>query len=169
MDYVILVDENDAETGVMEKMEAHRKGVLHRAFSVLIYNSKGELLIQQRSSNKYHSADLWTNTCCSHPRPGESVQNAAERRLMEEMGIVAQLKFSYKFSYRAALENGLIENEVDYVFTGIFDGYPNYDRDEVKNWKFVSFDWLIKDVVKNGENYTTWFKLLLNHQELNLG
>ena len=163
MDSVILVDENDTEIGSMEKLEAHKQGLLHRAFSILLFNSKGELLIQQRSSEKYHSPNLWTNTCCSHPRPGESVVNAAHRRLLEEMGIQTELKLAFKFTYRVVMDNGLIENEVDYVFTGSFDGNPELNIDEVSDYKYVSVDAIKSDIRINGENYTSWFKLLLSH------
>src|SRR5688572_12077294 len=114
MEQVILVDENDKEIGTLEKIEAHRKGLLHRAFSVLLFNSKGELLLQKRSSKKYHSAGLWTNTCCSHPKPGESVKEAASRRLQEEMGVNSNPEFAYSFIYKTELENGLIEHEFDH-------------------------------------------------------
>ena len=163
MDSVILVDENDTEIGSMEKLEAHKQGLLHRAFSILLFNSKGELLIQQRSSEKYHSPNLWTNTCCSHPRPGESVVDAAHRRLLEEMGIQTELKLAFKFTYRVVMDNGLIENEVDYVFTGSFDGNPELNIDEVSDYKYVSVDAIKSDIRINGENYTSWFKLLLSH------
>ncbi|MBN1820393.1 MAG: isopentenyl-diphosphate Delta-isomerase, partial [Prolixibacteraceae bacterium] len=113
---VICVDENDNPIGEMEKMEAHEKAVLHRAFSVFIFNSKKELLLQQRSAGKYHSALLWTNTCCSHPVPGELTENAAKRRLKEEMGMNAELKFLFKFQYKAPFDNGLTEHEIDHVF-----------------------------------------------------
>src|SRR5688572_18081340 len=122
MDQVVLVDSSDKEVGVMDKMEAHRKGVLHRAFSVLLFNSKGEILLQKRSAVKYHSAGLWTNTCCSHPKPNESIDTAIRRRLIEEMGIDIQSEFAYKFEYRAAFDNGLIEHELDHVYIGLFNG-----------------------------------------------
>src|SRR5688572_13790351 len=124
MEQVILVDDNDSEVGVMDKMEAHRKGVLHRAFSILIFNSKGDMLLQKRSSAKYHSAGLWTNACCSHPKPNESLDTAIRRRLLEEMGIDIRSEFAYKFQYRTELDNGLIEHELDYVYVGLFNGEP---------------------------------------------
>jgi len=123
-DHVILVDESDHELGSMEKMEAHRKGVLHRAFSVLLFNSKGEVLLQKRSASKYHSAGLWTNTCCSHPKPAENIDIAVRRRLQEEMGIDSNPEFAYKFIYKTTLDNNLTEHELDYVFIGTFDGEP---------------------------------------------
>src|SRR5690349_19964529 len=118
MEQVILVDEHDREIGLMEKMEAHRKGVLHRAFSVVLFNSKGEVLLQKRSKNKYHSAGLWTNACCSHPRPNEPLQVAVKRRLQEEMGIDVDPQYLYKFLYQVELQNNLIEHELDHVFIG---------------------------------------------------
>src|SRR5689334_14921661 len=124
MEYVILVDASDNELGTMDKMEAHRKGVLHRAFSILLFNSKGEILLQKRSSLKYHSAGLWTNTCCSHPKPNEPMTTAAQRRLSEEMGINASLEFLYKFQYQVQLDNGLIEHELDHVYIGLFNDEP---------------------------------------------
>jgi isopentenyl-diphosphate delta-isomerase len=119
---VILVDSEDNPIGTMEKMEAHEKGLLHRAFSVLIFNSKGQMLLQKRARSKYHSGGLWTNTCCSHPAPNESVAEAAKRRLKEEMGIDAEPKFAYKFIYKTPLDQNLVEHEVDHVFTATFDG-----------------------------------------------
>lgn len=167
-DHVILVDESDQELGSMEKMEAHRKGVLHRAFSVLLFNSKGEVLLQKRSAFKYHSAGLWTNTCCSHPKPAENIDLAVQRRLQEEMGIVSKPEFAYKFIYKAVLDNNLTEHELDYVFTGTFDGEPVINSHEVEDWKFESIDWLKKDIVSNPDHYTFWFKEILNQKELSL-
>src|SRR5688572_5509017 len=166
MEQVILVDEQDRETGALEKMEAHRLGLLHRAFSVLLFNAKGEVLLQKRSSKKYHSAGLWSNTCCSHPRPGESVLEGARRRLKEEMGIDANLEFAYSFIYKTDLENGLIEHELDHVYIGSFDSKPNVNNQEVDDWKFESIEWLKKDIVHNPEHYTFWFKEILNQKEL---
>lgn len=167
MDQVILVDEQDNEIGAMEKMEAHRSGILHRAFSVVLFNSKGELLLQQRSKNKYHSANLWTNTCCSHPQPGESVALAAGRRLKEEMGIDLQPEFIYKFIYRANLDHNLVEHELDHVLIGQFEGKPNMNVREVQGWKFLSLARLKEDVKLHPERYTHWFKLILDHPEFN--
>jgi isopentenyl-diphosphate delta-isomerase len=165
MEHVILVDENDKEIGTFEKIEAHKKGLLHRAFSVLLFNSKGELLLQKRSSRKYHSAGLWTNTCCSHPKPGESVKDAARRRLREEMGVNSNPEFAYSFIYKTELENGLIEHEFDHVYVGSFDGIPHVNNKEVEDWKFESIDWLSKDIVSNPDHYTFWFKEILNQKE----
>ena len=166
MEHVILVDEQDKELGSMEKMEAHRRGKLHRAFSVLLFNSKGELLLQKRSANKYHSAGLWTNTCCSHPKPGEAMEQAVRRRLQEEMGIDVPLEFAYKFLYRVALDNQLTEHELDHVYIGQFDGTPVVNKQEVEHWKFESLENLQADITRNQDAYTYWFRLILNHAEL---
>ncbi len=166
MEYVILVDQEDNAIGTMEKMEAHRKGLLHRAFSVVIFNSKGEMLLQKRATTKYHSAGLWTNACCSHPMPGEPMPQATQRKLKQEMGIDLKTEYVFKFIYRTQLENSLIEHECDHVFTGIFDGVPIINTHEVEAWKFVSTDQLRKEVSLNPENYTYWFKLILEHYSL---
>jgi isopentenyl-diphosphate Delta-isomerase len=167
MEHVILVDENDQEIGTMEKMEAHRKGVLHRAFSVLLFNSKGELLVQQRAGTKYHSAGLWTNTCCSHPRPGETNEDAATRRLREEMGINLQPAWAYSFIYKINLEGGLYEHELDHVLLGQFDGKPQINKEEVAAWKFASLTELKTQADENPEIFTHWFRLILQHPEIN--
>src|SRR5690606_8808547 len=138
MEHVILVDENDRAIGTMEKMEAHRKGVLHRAFSVLLFNSKGELLIQKRSAGKYHSAGLWTNTCCSHPRPDETLTEAATRRLQEEMGIQVDVEPLYNLIYKVNLDGGLSEHELDHVLIGHFDGEPDLNHNEASAWRYAS-------------------------------
>jgi isopentenyl-diphosphate delta-isomerase len=166
MTEVILVDANDNAIGTMEKMEAHEKGLLHRAFSVLIFNSNGELLIQKRASTKYHSGGLWTNTCCSHPTPQESIEQAAKRRLKEEMGIEAEPAFTYKFIYKTDLDKNLIEYEVDHVLTAQFDGEPKVNENEVEDWKYVSLKELQRDAQNNPHLYTEWFKLILKHQEI---
>ena len=163
MEQVVLVDEHDNEIGTMEKMEAHQKGVLHRAFSILLFNSKGELLLQKRAKSKYHSAGLWTNTCCSHPLPGESMETATQRKLEQEMGIVLQPEFAYKFIYKATLDRNLIEHEYDHVFIGTFDGAPFINKDEVDEWKYCSVDSVRKEVLENSESYTAWFRLILSH------
>jgi isopentenyl-diphosphate delta-isomerase len=165
MEQVILVDELDREVGVMEKLEAHRRGVLHRAFSVFLFNANGEMLLQKRSWKKYHSAGLWTNTCCSHPRPEETVEESIRRRLQFEMGIEAQTVFSHKFVYKTFLGN-LIENELDHVFVGRFDGEPTINREEVEDWKYTNDTDLVQDIKENPQSYTHWFKLILNHKEL---
>lgn len=157
---VILVDEQDNALGLMEKMEAHRKGVLHRAFSVFVLNEKGELMLQQRASQKYHSGELWTNTCCSHPRDGETSEEAAHRRLMEEMGFDCDIKKGLEFTYRAELDKGMIEHEYDHLFIGRYDGEPEINHDEVMAWKWMNIDLLSKDIVDNPNNYTEWFKII---------
>src|SRR5687768_1222605 len=133
---VILVNERDEAIGKMEKMEAHRKALLHRAFSVFIFNSNGDMLLQQRADNKYHSAGLWTNACCSHPLPGEETASAAARRLHEELGFSTPLRKAFTFTYRSDFENGLTEHEIDHVFTGIFDGEVFPNESEVKNYTY---------------------------------
>ena len=158
---VIIVDENDIEIGTMEKMEAHRKGLLHRAFSVLIFNSKGELLLQQRALHKYHSPGLWANTCCSHPRKGEDLIAAAKRRLNEEMGFVCDLTVAGHFIYRCDFDNGLTEHEFDYVLKGIYDNDPVINPDEVMNYKWSNIDLLKKEFELNPSLFTFWFKELL--------
>ncbi len=166
MDQVILVDEKDNELGFLEKMEAHRKGALHRAFSVLLFNSKGEVLLQKRAATKYHSAGLWTNTCCSHPKPNEKIENAVSRRLQEEMGIVVNPEFAFKFIYNAALDNNLIEHELDHVFIGQFDGEPILNEHEVEAWKYVSLEKLREQLIISPELFTYWFRLIINHPSL---
>lgn len=168
MEKVILVDEQDNAVGTMEKLEAHRKGILHRAFSILIFNSQGQLLLQKRSLEKYHSGGLWTNTCCSHPFPGETLEQATQRKLKQEMGIDLQPEFAYKFIYKASLDNDLIEHEYDSVFTGLYDGKPAINKDEVADWKFVDISSLKQDIAENPDRYTYWFKLIVNHPEFPL-
>ncbi|MBN2610460.1 MAG: isopentenyl-diphosphate Delta-isomerase [Bacteroidales bacterium] len=155
---VILVDEKDRELGLMDKMEAHEKALLHRAISVFIFNSKGEWLLQRRDTNKYHSGGLWTNATCSHPLPGEPNHDAASRRLMEELGIQCGLSALFSFIYKEKLDNGLTEHELDHVFYGVTDQEPVADPREVMDWKYTGFDDLKKDMVQNPENYTVWFK-----------
>jgi isopentenyl-diphosphate delta-isomerase len=155
---VVLVDENDNEVGTERKTRAHQQGRLHRAFSIFVFNSKGELLIQKRAKTKYHSGGLWANTCCSHPRPGEPIEKAAHRRLKEEMGFECELKKAFSFTYRAEFENGLIEHEYDHVFIGKFDGEPQPDPEEVEDWKWVDTEELKKDIKENPDSYTYWFK-----------
>jgi isopentenyl-diphosphate Delta-isomerase len=163
MERVILVDENDNETGSMEKMEAHRTGVLHRAFSILLFNSKGQMLIQKRASAKYHSGGLWTNACCSHPAPGESLAHATRRRLIHEMGIDTPTEFAYKFIYKVPLDKDLIEHELDHVFTGTFDGTPLVNPAEVEDWKYIGMQELKQDMQKHPDHYTHWFRLIMDH------
>lgn len=161
MEYVILVDGQDKETGTMEKLQAHLDGRLHRAVSVFLFNSKGELLLQQRARSKYHSANLWTNTCCSHPRPGESVYDAANRRLYEEMGMACELKEVFRFIYKAHLDNNLTEYEFDHVFVGTSDNVPDPDNSEVAAWRYISIDVLITEITDHPERFTEWFKICM--------
>ncbi len=158
---VVLVDGSDNPLGVMEKLEAHRQGVLHRAFSVLLFNDAGQLLLQRRACDKYHSAGLWTNTCCSHPRPLENIQQATERRLMEEMGIRVSPDFLYSFKYKAELDSNLVEHEYDHVYTGIFNGTPNINPDEVSDWRYTDIHEIRNDIDLNPAHYTAWFKLIM--------
>jgi isopentenyl-diphosphate delta-isomerase len=166
MEQVILVNEHDQVVGAMDKMEAHQKGVLHRAFSILIFNSKGEMLLQKRSQGKYHSGGLWTNACCSHPAPDENLTDATKKRLKHEMGIDLQPEFAYKFIYKSKLDRELTEYELDHVFTGIFDGVPDINTNEVEDWKFVNLNTLRQDMQAHPDDYTVWFKLIMKHPEL---
>lgn len=162
MDEVIIVDKNDTQMGTMEKMEAHQKGVLHRAISVFLFNDKQELLLQKRASGKYHSANLWTNTCCSHPKPGEEVSDAATRRLKEEMGIETPLTWCFKFHYETKLENELTENELDHVFVGHYNAQVQPNPDEVSDYRYVGTKELKSDIEAHPEAYTFWFKLIVD-------
>lgn len=162
---VILVDENDQEVGLMEKMEAHQKGLLHRAFSVLVFNDNGELLLQKRAFGKYHSEGLWTNTCCSHPFPGESILEAGKRRLFEEMGFTCELTEVFSFKYKAELENGLIEHELDHVLIGFSDETPHLNLEEVSAFKWMSIDEIKSNMKENPMQYTAWFRILINEHE----
>jgi len=158
--FVILVDENDNQIGVMEKMAAHQKACLHRAVSVFIANSQGDWILQRRALKKYHSGGLWTNTCCSHPYPLESSLAAANRRLTEEMGIDAPLTELFSFIYNEPLDNELTEYELDHIFVGFSDDFPKINTDEVNEWKTISFNELNADVISNPESYTVWFRKL---------
>ncbi|MGB0525666.1 MAG: isopentenyl-diphosphate Delta-isomerase [Flammeovirgaceae bacterium] len=162
MDYnqVILVDEQDNAIGTMEKMQAHREGKLHRAFSVFVFNEHNELLIHQRAEHKYHSGGLWTNTCCSHPMPHETVEEAAHRRLVEEMGFDCDLFEVFAFSYYAELDKGLTEHEYDHVFFGRYKGKPNINPAEVSDYKYRSISAIKTDIAENPNHYTEWFKLI---------
>ena len=160
---VILVDKNDNQVGLMPKLEAHQKGLLHRAFSVFIFNSKYELLLQKRASSKYHSGGLWTNTCCSHPREGEDILDAANRRLIEEMGIDTSLRKVHDFIYKAELDNDLTEHEFDHVFYGVYNGDPIINKDEADDFKWIDMDSLNEDIKTNGDNYTIWFKIAFEY------
>lgn len=158
---VQLVNAEDKPSGSMEKLEAHEKGALHRALSVLIVNSKKEILLQRRALGKYHSPGLWTNTCCSHPYPGEDANEAAKRRLQEEMGMSSELEFLFKFQYKCDFENGLIEHELDHVFIGQTDDTPHLNTDEAMAFKWISIENLEQDMLSRPENYTFWFKWII--------
>ena len=158
LNHVILVDESDNQFGTMDKMDAHRQALLHRAISVFIFNSKGEWLLQQRAKNKYHSNSLWTNTSCTHPYPNESIDQAAHRRLMEEMGMQCPLTWKFSFVYKEQLDNELTEFEFDHVFFGFSDKLPEINEEEVWNYKYLNYVDLQKDVELNPDNYTVWFK-----------
>lgn len=163
MEHVILVDENDQQIGLMEKMEAHEKGLLHRAFSVFIFNDENQLLLQQRAKDKYHSGGLWTNTCCSHPREGESLLDAGKRRLHEEMGFSCPIETVFSFIYKAELDNNLIEHELDHVLIGNYNEAPKPNPDEVMDWKYVDLEWVVEDIKANPENYTAWFRIVFDN------
>jgi len=156
---VILVNEHDEAIGSMEKMKAHSTGSLHRAFSVFIFNNKGEMLIHQRAIRKYHSGGLWTNACCSHPMPGEDITDAAHRRLSEEMGFDTDIKKAFTFTYQTSFENGLIENEYDHVFTGIYEGEIYPVETEVKDYCFTSLENIRNSIKSHPLKYTEWFKI----------
>lgn len=158
---VILVDEKDKAIGIMEKIEAHEKGILHRAFSVFIFNSNGELLLQQRALNKYHSAGLWTNTCCSHPRPNEDTLAAANRRLMEEMGITSELEYKTNFIYKTVFDNNLTEHEFDHVYFGKSDQLPTINPSEVEGYAWLDPEKITTDIAKDPAKYTSWFKIAM--------
>jgi len=158
MEEVILVDKDNNAIGIMEKMEAHKKGLLHRAFSIFILNSKNEILLQKRALNKYHSGGLWTNTCCSHPRENETTLDAANRRLFEEMGMKSKLSKAFEFIYKAKLDNDLTEHEHDTVFIGISDNLPKINLNEVCDFAYVGIDDLEFDIEKNSDKYTFWLK-----------
>ena len=157
---VVLVDRNDNPMGLMPKLEAHEKGVLHRAFSVFILNRKGQLMLQRRALDKYHSPGLWTNTCCSHPRESESNIEAGVRRLKEEMGFTTPLKPMFSFIYKSKFDNGLTEHEFDHVLLGYYDKPPFINAIEVSEWKWMSLDKIILEIKNKPEDFTVWFKII---------
>lgn len=161
-DNVILVNEKDEPIGLMPKMAAHEKAVLHRAFSVFVLNNKNEIMLQQRAHHKYHSPLLWTNTCCSHQREGESNIQAGSRRLDEEMGFQTELKELFHFIYKAPFDNGLTEHELDHVMIGYYNDAPNINTDEVEDWKWMPIEAVKTDMQKNPEIYTIWFKIIFD-------
>lgn len=157
---VILVNQKDEQVGLMPKMEAHEKGLLHRAFSVFIFNDKNELMLQQRALSKYHSPGLWTNTCCSHQREGEDNISAGKRRLQEEMGFSTELRDTISFVYKAAFDNGLTEHEYDHILVGKFNDDPNLNPEEAAAFKWLSLEEVREDMQKNPLIYTEWFKII---------
>lgn len=159
-EHVILVDENDTPVGLMEKIEAHEKALLHRAFSVFIFNKKGELMLQQRAVSKYHSPLLWTNTCCSHQREGETNIEAGKRRLQEEMGFSTDLKEVFSFIYKAPFDNGLTEHELDHVMIGYYEDAPKLNKEEAEAYKWMPLEDVKKDIEENPQLYTAWFKII---------
>ena len=164
-EHVVLVNENDEVVGSCEKLKAHELGELHRAFSVFVFNNKNELMLQRRALDKYHSAGLWTNTCCSHQRPNETTLDAAHRRLAEEMGFDCELHEKFHFIYRAELENNLIEHELDHVLFGYFDGEPKLNPIEAAEWKWIHLDNLKLEIEQSPESYTAWLKLIVPQLE----
>ena len=160
LEQVILVDSDDNPIGLMEKMEAHRKAKLHRAFSVFAMNDNNEILLQRRALHKYHSGGLWTNTCCSHPRHGETVEEAATRRLMEEMGFTCEVKRIFSFIYKAELDNDLTEHELDHVLIARYNYDPHINPEEVDSFDWKSVDWVAADMKTHPEKYTEWFKII---------
>ena len=159
---VILVNENDEKIGLMPKMEAHEKAMLHRAFSVFIFNNKNELMLQQRAADKYHSPLLWANTCCSHQRDGESNLDAGKRRLQEEMGFECDLEEKTSFIYKAPFDNGLTEHELDHIMVGYYNGNPNINPEEVAAYKWMTLEEVKNDIVNQPEIYTAWFKIIFD-------
>lgn len=165
MEYVVLVDEMDRELGVMEKMEAHEKACLHRAFSVFLFNTKGEMLLQRRALSKYHSGGLWTNACCSHPRPGETNLDAARRRTFEELGIRPAIRHAFSFTYMAEFDNGLTEHEFDHVFVGQYEGEVDPDPAEVSETCYKSIELIRQELIHSPELYTAWFRIAFHEVE----
>lgn len=159
---VILVNEKDEQIGLMPKMEAHEKAILHRAFSVFVFNNKNELMLQQRALTKYHSPGLWTNTCCSHQRDGETNIEAGTRRLQEEMGFITPLEEKTSFIYKAPFDNGLTEHELDHIMLGYYNDAPNINRDEVEAWKWMPLEAVKTDIIDHPELYTAWFKIIFD-------
>ncbi len=163
---IILVDEADNEIGFCEKLEAHQKGVLHRAFSVFIFNSNHELLLQKRAETKYHSGGLWTNTCCSHPLKGENTEEAVYRRLKEEMGITSQVGLAFSFIYKADMGNGLIEHELDHVYFGFSDDLPVLNHNEASDYKYISAETLKEELINHPDQFTAWLKICFSQVDL---
>ena len=165
---VVLVSENDEVLGLMEKMQAHQNGILHRAFSVFLFNANGEMLLQKRAAGKYHSPNQWTNACCSHPKSGETYLDGAKRRVFEELGIETNLEEKFHFIYKADVGQNLWEHELDHVFTGNFEGEFHLNPDEVSEVRYISMDNLEKEMKNNPENFTEWFKIILEEYKYHL-
>ena len=161
MTKVILVNKNDIQTGIADKMNAHKQGFLHRAFSIMIYNSKNQMLIHQRAFNKYHCSGLWSNACCSHPQPDIDINKHIHERLIEEMGFDCDLKWHFSFQYKSIFDNGLTENELDHVYWGIFENQPQINRNEVANYKWVNISDIIQEIQTLPEIFTPWFKIII--------
>ena len=159
---VILVDKNDTQIGLMSKLDAHKKGILHRAFSVFVLNNNNEIMLQKRAYNKYHSGGLWTNTCCSHQREGENSIEAGKRRLLEEMGFETELKIITSFIYKVEFENGLTEHELDYLLIWKYLKSPVINKQEVADWKWMKVELIADDIKLNPNNYTSWFKIIFD-------
>lgn len=168
LEYIVTVDEMDREVGAIEKIKAHKEAVLHRAFSVIVRNSKGEILLQQRYHGKYHSPSLWTNTCCSHQRVGETLEQSIHRRMKEEMGFDCDVREVFHFLYKAEFDNQLTEHEIDHVFIGEYDGVVNPDPMEVENIRWMTVDALRQDMKENPDQYTVWFQILMGRPEMEL-
>ena len=166
---VVLVSEKDEILGVMDKMQAHENGILHRAFSVFLFNDKGEMLLQKRAADKYHSPNQWTNAVCSHPRMGETYMEEAQRRLKEELGIETPITYRFNFLYKADVGQNLWEHELDHVFTGNFEGEFKLNEEEVSEVRYISIDELDKEMSANPENFTEWFKIILKEYKQHLG
>lgn len=160
---VVLVDENDRDLGTMEKLQAHQEGRLHRAFSVIIFNDKNEMLIHQRAKSKYHCGGMWTNACCSHPRLSEDPKDAALRRMQEEMGFTTPIEYVGQFIYRTEFDNGLIENELDHLFVGRYSGVPTPNPEEVEDFQYIGIDELKIDIENSPQKYTVWFKKIIEN------
>ncbi len=163
---VVLVDENDRQIGVSEKMHAHHQGLLHRAFSIFLFNRNGDMLLQKRALHKYHSGGLWSNACCSHPRPGESLLQAVHRRLREELGMTCRIRKAFNFIYKIQLRCGLIEHELDHVYYGVYSGHIQPNPDEVADYRWVNIEALMDSLRRQPEKYTEWFKIILHEHDL---
>lgn len=165
MEHVIIVDKNDKELGKCCKQKAHKQAIRHRAFSIFIFNSKGQLLIQKRHPKKYHSGGLWSNSCCSHPTPGQTTDDAANMRLKEEMGIHCTIRKVSSFSYLSKVGDNIFEHEYDHIYSGISDETPQLNHDEAIDFKWVGIRDLLSDMTSNKASYTTWFKMIMNDYE----